>query len=82
MNETEPREAIFSKWHENPQLNCLMFSGAQYFTKTDEETLPESETTFGIDKFGKNSLSGNRLLSMFLGVRLSLQPGLSIKIFI
>ena len=33
-----------------------MFPGAHYFTKTDEETLPESKTTFGIDKFGKKFL--------------------------
>ena len=33
-----------------------MLSGAQYFTKTDEETLPESETTIGMEKFGKKYL--------------------------
>ena len=59
-----------------------MLPGAQYFTKTDEETLPESETAIGMEKFGKNISSGKRLLRMVLGVRLSLQPGLLIKIFI
>ena len=58
-----------------------MLPGAQYFTKTDEETLPESETTFGIDKFGKKFLDWHSI-AQYVSRRLSLQPGLSIKIFI
>ena len=30
-----------------------MLPDAQHFTKTDEETLPESETTIRMEKFGK-----------------------------
>ena len=33
-----------------------MLPGGQFFTRTDEETLPEFETTFGMEKFGKKSV--------------------------
>ena len=35
------------------KADFAMFPGTQYFAKTDEESLLESETTIGMEKFGK-----------------------------